>query len=527
VRKAWLAPVLIVVSIVLQLTVLNGLRLPGGGVPDLVLVVVAALAVADGPLAGVIIGFAAGLCLDLAPPGSLLIGQYALVFCLAGWAAGRLSRAAGRSPLWSVVFMALVVAAAEVLSTALGLALEPAQVTTAEVRVVLPATIGYDLVLCPFVLYLVVVAGKVLAEGLAPGAAAVGIRGVPTRWERTQKRQQRPHQPHLAHAAGRAGDGWLGSGRDHHHGTRPSGRTRVRFRPASGVAGSASGLRHSGSAGSLPHTPPNLRLGASRRGDGAIGNYVGSGSVGGGAGPRWQPGRHPGMLTGASRQFRPRRGEAGGSATAKYTVSRAPTGPGRGQTPIRFAGHRGDGALGRALGSGSLAPPRRPAPATPRLRTGTSRSALTTRGSLPRAVPKVAFRSPAPPAARRPAAVPRFRHSARLRLHGTSSGLVSGGVLDRSTFRAVRQRAGAPRLRFATGRRGSGRPGGGMLGGSGRSPLRGPTARIGKQPRFGYGRRSLLSFLTGRRVGGSWLARKRVGSRSGVWLIGKRTGGLR
>jgi hypothetical protein len=66
-----------------------------------------------------------------------------------------------------------------------------------------------------------------------------------------------------------------------------------------------------------------------------------------------------------------------------------------------------------------------------------------------------------------------------------------------------------------------------MLGGSGRSPLRGPIPRIGKQPRFGYGRRSLLSFLTGRRVGGSWLARKRVGSRSGVWLIGKRTGGLR
>jgi hypothetical protein len=64
-----------------------------------------------------------------------------------------------------------------------------------------------------------------------------------------------------------------------------------------------------------------------------------------------------------------------------------------------------------------------------------------------------------------------------------------------------------------------------MLGGSGRSPLRGPRARIGKQPRFGYGRRSLLSFLTGRRVGGRWLARKRVGSRSGVWAIGKRTGG--
>jgi len=522
VRKAWLAPVLIVVSIVLQLTVLNGLRLPGGGVPDLVLVVVAALAVADGPMAGAIIGFAAGLCLDLAPPGSLLIGQYALVFCLAGWGAGRLSRAVGRSPLRSVVLMAIVVAAAEVLSSALGLVLEPAQVTTAEVRVVLPATIGYDLVLCPFMLYLVMLAGTVLAEGLAAGAAAVGIRGVPARREGAQRRQHRPHQPHLAHAAGRTGDGWVGGGGDRHHGTRPSARTRVRFRPANGVAGSASGLRHS--AGSLPHATPSLRLAGRRRGDGAIGNYVGSGSASRGGGP----GRHPGMLTGASsRQFRPRGGQAGGSATAQYTVRRAPSGPGRGQTPIKFGGHRGDGALGRALGSGSLAPPRRPAPATPRLRTGTGRSALTTRGSAPRAVPKVQFRSAARPVARRPAAVPRFRHNSRLRLHGTTSGLVSGGVLGQSTFRAGRQRAGAPRLRFATGRRGSGPPGRGMLGGSGRSPLRGPSLRIGKQPRFGYGRRSLLSFLTGRRVGGSWLARKRVGSRSGTWLIGKRTGGLR
>jgi hypothetical protein len=66
-----------------------------------------------------------------------------------------------------------------------------------------------------------------------------------------------------------------------------------------------------------------------------------------------------------------------------------------------------------------------------------------------------------------------------------------------------------------------------MLGGTGRSPLRGPSSRIGKQPRFGYGKRSPLSFLAGRRVGGRWLARKRVGGRSGVWLIGKRTGGLR
>ena len=123
--------------------------------------------------------------------------------------------------------------------------------------------------------------------------------------------------------------------------------------------------------------------------------------------------------------------------------------------------------------------------------------------------------------------MPRFRRSPKLRPQGSAYGLVSGGVLDQSTFRAARRSAGTPRLRLASGRRASGPPGGGMLGGSGRSPLSGPRTRVGKQPRFGYGRRSLLSFLAGRRVGGGWLSRKRVGSRSGVWVISKRTGGAR
>jgi len=530
VRKAWLAPVLIIASIILQLTVVNGLRLPGGGVPDVVLVVVAALAVANGPLAGAIIGFAAGLCLDLAPPGSLLVGQYALVFCLAGWGAGRLGRAAAKSPLWSAVFMVIVVAAAEALSTALGLVLQPAQVTTAEVREVLPATIGYDLILCPFVLYLVVVIGALLADGLSAAAAAAGgLAGVPIPSERSQqrrRRQQRRHEPRLGHAAARTGDGWLSSGHERYHRRQPSARTRARLRPASGVAGSASGLRHTGS---VSRTPPSLRLTGGRRGDGAIGNSVGNGAVGWGGAPRRQPGRHPGMLAGASRQFRPRGSQPGGSATRQHSTfpvsaSTAPGRPGRGRTPIRFGGRRSDGALGRAFGSASLAPSRRPPAAVPRLRPGTSRSALTTR-SVPRVVPKVKFKTAAPAPARRPAAVPRFRRSSTFRSPGTTSGLVSGGLLGQSTFRTPRRRGGVPRLRLATGRRASGPPGRGMLGGSGRSPLLGPRVRIGKQPRFGYGRRSLLSFLVGRRVGGGWLARKRVGSRSRVWLISKRTGG--
>ena len=48
-RRVWLAPVLLTVALVLQLTVINGLHLPRGGVPDLVLVLVVVLALLKGP----------------------------------------------------------------------------------------------------------------------------------------------------------------------------------------------------------------------------------------------------------------------------------------------------------------------------------------------------------------------------------------------------------------------------------------------------------------------------------------------
>ena len=85
-RRAVMSAVLLAVAILVQLTIINGLRLPGGGVPDLVLVVVAALALAGGPVPGAVAGFCAGLCLDLAPPASGVIGEYALVFVIVGWA---------------------------------------------------------------------------------------------------------------------------------------------------------------------------------------------------------------------------------------------------------------------------------------------------------------------------------------------------------------------------------------------------------------------------------------------------------
>jgi rod shape-determining protein MreD len=516
-RKAWLAPVLILVALVLQLTVLNGLRLPGDGVPDLVLVLVAALAMTEGPVPGMVTGFAAGLCLDLAPPGSPVIGQYALVFCLAGFAAGRLSGAGRRSPLLAAVIVAAVVAAAEALSAALGLVLEPAQVTIAEVRLVLPATLGYDVLLCPFVLYLIVLAGALLADPLGGQ-----VRGPLARPARSQlggkgKRKPKPAELRLGPAAARTGDGWIGSRPGRQHGAHPPARHGARLRPAGGVAGSASGLLHHRDR---PTAPVSIRLTTGRRGDGVIGNPVGTG-----LGHHWQPGRHPRRMAGASDHFRPHPGDRGGSAARPYGMTRPGTGQARGRVTINFGGHRGDGSVGQSLGTSRLTGLSRGGTPGPQLRMGARRSPVAVSGriGLAAAVPTVHFGAGSARTVRRPVAVPKFRRqSAWFRAPGMATGLVSGGVLDQSAFRAARRRAGTPRLRLAGRSRGAL-----MLGGSGGPLLRRPPGRIRRQPRFGYGRRSLLSFLTGRHIGGHWLASKRVGSRSGVWLIGRRTGGLR
>jgi rod shape-determining protein MreD len=565
-RKALLAGCLLAIAVVVQLTVLNGLRLPGGAVPDLVLVAVAALALTQGPLYGTVAGFTAGLCIDVAPPASQLIGQYALVFCLTGWAAGRASRVAARSAISSVLLLSLVVAAGEALTAVVGLVLEPAQVTPAQVRQVLPSTIGYDLLIGPFLLSGVLLLSSWLERRAAARPATSGLLAAPAR----RKPGTRPHQPRLAHAAGRPGDGWVGNVTRRQLGSPAAARRLPRLHPASGVAGSASGLAHPRAA---PAVQVRLRLASRRRGDGAVGNAVGSGP----AGRSRQAGSHPGLLAGARREFRPRGGVRGGSAAAHPSLGpRQPAGrtsirfsghrgdatAGRllggpaaahpslgsrrpaGRTPIRFSGHRGDATVGRLLGrsvaggGGLLAGPAagRVHPAgrrasVPRIRFSADKAPVSRR---PASVPRIAFSADKAPVSRRPASVPRFRRrSDRIRISALAFGVRPGGALDEHAFRSIRKRnAATPRLRLRGTRAG-------MLGGSGRGPAlaprptrfgllsRGGTGRITKTPRFGHRRRALLSMLARSRAGRRWLSARRAGSRSGVSLLGGRTGGSR
>ena len=90
-RRLIISCAVVAVALLAQLTFVNRLALPGGTGPDLVLLAVVALALTGGPIPGMLTGFLAGLALDVAPPASHTIGQYALVFCLVGYGCGRLA----------------------------------------------------------------------------------------------------------------------------------------------------------------------------------------------------------------------------------------------------------------------------------------------------------------------------------------------------------------------------------------------------------------------------------------------------
>ena len=284
-RRALLAAAAILAAVLIQVTVLNNLPFPGGAGPDLVLVVVVAMALASGPLDGAIIGFAAGLALDIAPPASNLLGQSALVFCLVGYGCGRLRVALERSAWLPVAGVALGAAAGEALYALVGLIFGEPDITVQAVRQVLPAAIFYDLLLSPFVLYAVARLGgyarwgsDTAPAGLLTGrelaAAGGGVLAGVTAASGAVRDTGAGRSPRLRPAAGHRTDGWIGNRRESAgQAGQPAGawldqRRPPRLRLRGGVAGSATAGQTAKPA--RPQATVHLRLGTSRRRDGTI-----------------------------------------------------------------------------------------------------------------------------------------------------------------------------------------------------------------------------------------------------------------
>ncbi len=167
-KRKLAAALALLVALLVQLTIVNGLALPGAGTPDLVLLCVIAIGMTGGPSYGVIVGFGAGLALDLAPPASQLVGQYALVLCLVGYLSGRLRFTLRHSAALALIAAVVMAGLGEALSAVLTLALDTPEVTWTTVTQVLPPTVIYDAVLGPLILLCSVRLAVALGMSLDP-----------------------------------------------------------------------------------------------------------------------------------------------------------------------------------------------------------------------------------------------------------------------------------------------------------------------------------------------------------------------
>jgi len=154
VRRGLLAAVLVLTALVLQLVVLAPLPLPGG-TADLLLLVVVSFGFVHGPVTGMVVGFSAGLALDLVPPADSPVGLWALVLCVIGYLAGVARTEIDRSPAAPIVVVAGLTLIEVVLFAGLSALLGSPRVTWSGLVGVALTTAAYTVLLAPFVVPLV------------------------------------------------------------------------------------------------------------------------------------------------------------------------------------------------------------------------------------------------------------------------------------------------------------------------------------------------------------------------------------
>ena len=146
-------PLVLLLFLVLQLTVLDHLRIFGAG-PDVMLLLAVVAGIVGGPRDGALFGFASGIVLDLFLETPM--GLSALVFCLVGYAVGNIQGGVLRAAWWIPVVTTLVASVLgefvyALVATVVG---QPHLVTTH--LLVVAAVVGiFNAVAAPFALRLV------------------------------------------------------------------------------------------------------------------------------------------------------------------------------------------------------------------------------------------------------------------------------------------------------------------------------------------------------------------------------------
>ncbi len=149
--RVLIAVATVLTALVVQVAFLSRLNLPGA-TPDLVLVVVLALAMGGGPLMGTVVGFSAGVLVDLAPPAAGAVGQTAAVFAVVGFIAGHMTPDLGKPALDSIVSVAGLCGAAFLGQTLISALIGIPEVTWTRVPLLLVTEVVYSALLAIVVL---------------------------------------------------------------------------------------------------------------------------------------------------------------------------------------------------------------------------------------------------------------------------------------------------------------------------------------------------------------------------------------
>ena len=138
-------------AVVLQVAVFN-LFAVNGVVPNLALIVVVAAAIARGPQFGAVVGFTAGLLLDLAPPADHVAGRWALALVLVAILAGRVRDDARRSPIAALATVAVCSFVATSVFALSGVLLGDHALPAGEMMQVIAIALLWDVAVAPLLL---------------------------------------------------------------------------------------------------------------------------------------------------------------------------------------------------------------------------------------------------------------------------------------------------------------------------------------------------------------------------------------
>src|SRR5437868_12347441 len=146
-------PLVLLLFLIVELTVLDRLRVFGAG-PDIMLLLAVVAGIVGGPRVGALFGFAAGIVLDLFLETPM--GLSALVFCLLGYAVGNIQGGVLRAAWWIPVVTTLVASVAGVLLYALvPTVVGPSDLVTTHLLVVAAVVGIFNALAAPFALRMV------------------------------------------------------------------------------------------------------------------------------------------------------------------------------------------------------------------------------------------------------------------------------------------------------------------------------------------------------------------------------------